>query len=153
MNLSKQVAEQFREVYLNGSWVVGSNLKAQLQDLTWQQATAKIDNLNTIAALTFHLNYYIAGVLNVLKGGTLDIRDKYSFDIPPIESQADWEKLTNKMWDECEQLADLVEHMSNEQLAAAFTDEKYGNYLRNMHVLIEHGYYHFGQIVLIKKML
>jgi len=35
----------------------------------------------SIAALTFHINYYVAGVLNVFQGGKLEIRDKYSFDM------------------------------------------------------------------------
>jgi len=32
-------------------------------------------------------------------------------------------------------------------------EEKYGNYYRNFHGIIEHCHYHLGQIVLIKKML
>ncbi len=35
--------------------------------------------------LTQHVNYYISGVLNVFDGGTLDIRDKLSFDFPAIK--------------------------------------------------------------------
>lgn len=153
MSLAQQVAAQYREIYLNGKWVIGTNLKEQLQDVTWEQATTKIGNLNTIAALTFHLHYYVAGVLRVLQGGTLDIRDKYSFDMPPIESQADWEKRTGQLWEDAETFASIVEQLSDEQLNAPFVDEKYGTYLRNVHVLIEHGYYHFGQIVLLKKLL
>ncbi len=66
--------------------------------MTWVQATQKIGTLNTIAALTFHVNYYLAGILKVFRGGELEIRDKYSFDIPPIDSEADW-KRPNKMAD------------------------------------------------------
>jgi len=34
-----------------------------------------------------------------------------------------------------------------------FTDEKYGTYQRNLIGILEHSYYHLGQIVLIKKLL
>ncbi len=121
--------------------------------MTWEQATTKIGSLNTIATLTFHIHYYIAGILQVLEGGTLDIRDKYSFDHPPYHSQADWEKLLNQLWYDSERFANLVEKMPDEKLNEAFVDEKYGNYFRNMDGMIEHSYYHLGQIVLIKKMI
>jgi len=133
--------------------VVGTNIKAQILDLNWKQASTKIANLNTIAALTFHLGYYLAGVLQVVEGGPLDIRDKYSFDMPPIKSQKDWEHLVHKMLADAEKMATLLDEMTDERLAVPFVDEKYGNYRRNMDILIEHSYYHLGQIVLIKKMI
>jgi uncharacterized damage-inducible protein DinB len=153
MKPTTQIANRFREVLLNGDWVAATNLKAQLSDVTWEQATAKIGSLNTIALLTFHIDYYIAGIVNVLEGGSLDIRDKYSFDLPPIRSQADWEKLLNKIWSDAERFADLVEQMPEEKLNEVFVDTKYGSYQRNIDAMIEHSYYHLGQIVLIKKML
>jgi uncharacterized damage-inducible protein DinB len=153
MKLTTEIANRFREILLNGDWVVVTNYKDQLSDLTWKQATTKIGTLNTIADLTFHINYYIAGILNVFEGGSLDIRDKYSFDFPPIQSQEDWEKLLDKMWKDAEKFADLVELMTDEKLEEVFTDKKYGSYQRNIDAMIEHSYYHLGQITLIKKML
>ena len=153
MHSTTQIANRFREVLLNGTWVAGTNFKDQLSDVSWQIAKTKLGALNTIAALTFHIDYYIAGILNVLEGGSLDIRDKYSFDLPPIESQEDWENLLNKMWSNAEKFANMVEAMPGEKLSAVFTNEKYGNYQRNIDAMIEHSYYHLGQIVLIKKML
>jgi uncharacterized damage-inducible protein DinB len=153
MKLTTQIAEQFKEVLLNGDWVAATNYKVQLSDLTWKQATTKIGTLNTIAALTFHVNYYIAGIMNVFKNGKLEIKDKYSFDLPPIKSQEDWEKLVNKLLSNAEEFAQLVEDLPDVKLEEDFEDEKYGNYHRNIHALIEHSFYHLGQIVLIKKIL
>ncbi len=140
MKPTTQIANRFREVLLNGTWVANTNFKAQLSDVTWEQATRKVGTFNTIAALTFHIDYYIAGILNVLEGGSLDIRDKYSFDLPPIESQKDWEKLLDKMWSDAEKFASMVEQMPEERLNEVFVDEKYGNYQRNIDAMIEHGY-------------
>jgi uncharacterized damage-inducible protein DinB len=153
MKSTAQIAHRIREIILDGDWVAGTNFKAQLSDVSWKQATHKIGDFNTLAALTFHVGYYIGGIVNVLEGGSLDIRDKYSFDLPPIQSQEDWEKLRNKMWSDAERFAELVEQMPDEKLNEVFVDEKYGVYRRNLDSMIEHSYYHLGQIVLIKKMV
>lgn len=150
---SKELATRFKEVILDGRWIANTNFKDQLSDVSWEQAIIKVGNLNTIAMLTFHIHYYIAGVLKVLNGGTLDIKDKFSFDIAPITSQHDWEQLCNQLWHDTERFADALEKLSDSQLNAVFVDEKYDTYQRNIDGLIEHSYYHLGQIVLIKKLV
>ncbi|MDG2193377.1 MAG: DUF1572 domain-containing protein [Polaribacter sp.] len=153
MKLSIQIANRFREILLNGDWVVNTNFKNQLSDLTWKQATTQIGSINTIATLTFHINYYIAGIVNVFEGGSLDIRDKFSFDFPPINSQENWERLLDKMWNDAEKFANIVALMPDKKLGDVFIHEKYGSYQRNIDAMIEHSYYHLGQISLIKKMI
>jgi hypothetical protein len=153
MGRAKQIADRLREVVLNGLWIANTNYKDQLSGLSWAQATTRIGSLNTIAKLTFHINYYLCGIVQVLEGGALDIRDKYSFDLPPIESQQDWEKLVNALWSNAEKFAALVEQFPDEKLDEAFVDEKYGTWQRNIDAMIEHCYYHLGQITLIRKMI
>jgi len=152
MTFATQIAKQFQEVQLNGTWI-STNLKAELAEVTWEQANTKIGTLNTIADLAFHVNYYVAGVIQVLEGGTLDIRDKFSFDRPPITSPADWEKLQNKIYKDAEKFTSLVTKLSDEQLNEGFVKAEYGNYFRNITGMIEHSYYHLGQIVLLKKLI
>ena len=103
--------------------------------------------------MAFHLNYYTEGLIKVLEGGPLDIKDKYSFDTPPIASQEDWITLINTIWSNAERFAALVEQMPDEKLWSAFVKEQYGNYYRNIIGVIEHSYYHFGQIVILKKQI
>ncbi|MBK8967017.1 MAG: DUF1572 domain-containing protein [Saprospiraceae bacterium] len=153
MENSTQLANRFREVLLNGKWIANTNFKDQLTTVTWEEATRKIGSLNSIAALAYHINYYIGGIVQVFEGGSLDIRDKYSFDLPPIHSKADWETLLQTMWDNAEKFAGYVEIMPDEKLEAVFVDEKYGNYRRNIEGVIEHSYYHLGQISLLKKLI
>lgn len=153
MSLAIQNANRFRELLLDGNWVAGTNFKALLIGINKEQATTRIANLNTIAALTFHIHYYISGVLNVLEGGALTIRDKYSFDLPPITSEEDWQKLLATLWLDAERFGKLLEQMPEERLTEVFVDEKYGNYQRNIDGLIEHSYYHLGQLVLLQKLL
>ena len=152
MKSTKQIAKHLREIYFGGNWTA-SNLKDNLADLTWQQATTQVYSLNTIATLVYHMSYYVSGVLVVLEGGTLSLKDKYSFDHPPIQAQEDWEKFLDKIWDDVEKFANLIEQLPEDKLWENLAEEKYGNYYRNLHGIIEHSHYHLGQIALIKKIL
>jgi hypothetical protein len=58
-----------------------------------------------------------------------------------------------KLWADVETMALLVEQLSDQQLQEVFVKEQYGTYQRNLDALIEHGYYHLGQVVLIRKLL
>ena len=151
MNVTAQIAKHFRQIHFGGNWT-SVNLKETLTDVDWQQATMKMYSFNTIATLVYHMNYYVSEVLKVLKGEPLNAHDKFSFDHPPIESQEDWNKLLDKTWADAENFAILVEQMPEDKLWKIFTDEKYGNYYRNIHGIIEHTHYHLGQIVLLKKL-
>ena len=152
MTVPAQIAKHFREVYFGGNWT-SVNLKDTLKDVSWQEATTKAGSLNTIAALVFHINYYVSAILKVLHGEQLNAHDKYSFDLSPIQSGEDWEKLLNKTWKDAEDFASLVEQLPESKLSETFAQEKYGNYYRNLHGVIEHTHYHLGQIVLIKKLV
>ncbi len=152
MNSTTHIAKHFRDVHFGGNWT-SVNLKDALAGVTWQQATTQVHGFNTIAALVFHINYYVSAVLKVLQGGPLDAHDKYSFDLPPITSADDWQKLLDKCWTEAEIFANAIEQLPESKLWEDFSDKKYGNYYRNLHGIIEHAHYHLGQIVLIKKML
>jgi hypothetical protein len=152
MKLSNQIARQFREVHFGGNWTE-SSLKEHLAGVTWQQATTQVYSFNTIADLVFHMNYYVSRVLRVLQGGPLHSGEKGSFDHSPILSQDDWEKLMKKTWTDAENFSSSIEQIPESKLWDIFSEDKYGNYYRNIHGIIEHIHYHLGQIVLIKKIL
>ena len=147
------MANRLREVLLNGNWIANTNYKEQILSIKWEHAIQKVGNLNTIAALTFHINYYLAGLLNVFNGGQLEISDKYSFNLPEIKSEKEWSKLVNDFLNNSEKFANHVEQMTESMLDQPFIDEKYGSFLRNIEGVIEHSYYHLGQVSLIRKMI
>ncbi len=152
MTLPEQIAKHFREVHLGGNWTF-SNLKEHLEGVTWQQATAQVDGFNSIAALVYHIHYYVHAALDVLEGKPLNAKDTYSFDYPTIDCRKDWEILLNKTRTDAEKFANLVSLLPESKLWETFSEEKYGNYYRNLHGIIEHAHYHLGQIVLLKKLL
>lgn len=153
MTKAKFLADRLREVLLHGKWVANTNFKDQLSCVNWVQATTKIGDLNTIALLTFHINYYLQGLIQVFRGGNLDIHDKYSFDMPKIYSENDWKVLVETFLSHAERFAQHVEQMDDRLLEQPFVDKKYGSYWRNIEGVIEHSYYHLGQVSLIRKML
>ncbi len=147
------MSNRLKEVLLDGTWIANTNYKTQITSVNWQQATQKVGDLNTIADLTYHINYYLSGLLSAFEKGKLEISDKYSFDLPPISSQADWDKLVSNFLNNAQQFADWVEQMNDSVLDQPFIDERYGTLLRNIEGVIEHSYYHLGQISLINKMI
>jgi hypothetical protein len=152
MNLSSQIAKHFREVHVGGNWT-WSNYKDQLADVTWEQALKQVDSFNTIAVLTFHHGYFVNAVLKVFKGEPLNSHDKDSFAHPPINSQEDWQSMVTQLLSKAEELAGFIEKTPTEKWEDIFVKEKYGNYYRNVHGMIEHAHYHLGQIALIKKLV
>ncbi len=147
------MADSLREVLLDGKWVTGTNIKDEIKDLDWKTATTKIHSLNSIADLTFHMDYYLDGVLKVFEGGDLEIKDIHSFDYEPIESQQQWEQLIDKFCSDSEKFVQAVAIMTNDELDRDFVKKEYLNYFRNISLMSEHCYYHLGQIMLIKKMI
>ena len=128
-HLSAQLAKHLREVFFGGNWTC-SNLKDQLKDVTYIQANQQVNSCNTIISLTYHIQYYVQSILQVMNGGALDSKDIYSYDHPKMDNQKQWEEFRQSI-----------------------VDEKYGNYFRNILGLIEHTHYHLGQIALLKKFI
>lgn len=153
MNLNIHIANRLKDVFLDGKWIANTNFKEQLMNTTWEQAIYKIENINSIALLTFHIHYYIKGFINVFENGILDIKDKYSFDMPEIKNELIWKKMVKEFINDAETLILYIEKMDEQMLYEPFILKEYGTYLRNIDAQIEHSYYHLGQIVLIKKII
>lgn len=152
MQLTGAIAKQFRGVFFGGNWT-DVNLKDTLQGLNWQQANTKIHSFNTIALMVFHIQYYVSGVLKVLRGGPLELSDRFSFSMPPIHSEEDWQQLRTRTLAEAEEFAQQIAQLPESKLWEVFSEEKYGTYYSNLTGIIEHTHYHLGQIMIIKKLL
>jgi len=151
MSQAEQLANRLEEVFLNGTWIANTNWKDQLNQTSYNNAILQLGTVNSIASLTFHITYYLKGVLQVMQGGGLTIKDKYSFDCPALENEADWETQKNELITTAEMFVSAVRNLNEAQLQADFADPKYGTYARNLEAIIEHSYYHLGQVVLLRK--
>jgi hypothetical protein len=99
------------------------------------------------------MNYYVTRVIKVLQGNPLEGHDTDSFAVPPIETEEDWATLQATAFADAENFASQIEQLPPSKLEETFANEKYGNYYRNIHGIVEHNHYHLGQIVLLKKIL
>ena len=152
MSISKQLAKHLRDVHFGGNWTV-TDLKKTLSDVKWGDALTQIYSLNSIAALTFHMTYYVDVLIIVLEENKLTGKDELSWMLPPIRSQEGWEQVLEQVWERAERAAMLIEQLPDEQLTRDFIDPKYGTTYRNIAGIVEHMHYHLGQIVIIKKLL
>lgn len=152
MNISKNTSLQFKQLFFGGNWT-SVDFLTTLGGVDWNVAVTQIKDLNTIAKLVFHVDYYIDVTLKVLQGFPLDAHDKFSFDCPEIKSEEDWERLKNKLFSDAEAYALMIEQLPESKFTEVFCLEKYGNYFRNISGIIEHSHYHLGQIVIIKKLI
>lgn len=152
MNLTKQLAKHLRDVHFGGNWST-VDLKSTLEDVDWKQANMQVYSLNSIAALTFHMVYYLDVLITVLEENKLVGKDELSWITPAIQSQEDWKEMQEGIWEKAEKAASLIEALPDEQLIQNFIDPKYGTNYRNIAGIVEHMHYHLGQIVLIKKLL
>lgn len=152
MKTTKLISNNLNQVYFGGNWTA-SNFKDTLDGVTLEMAIKKVDNSNTILALSYHIHYYLKGTMDALKDGNLTIRDKYSFDHPTLQNEVEWQDFKNNIWKEAKEFITLIETLDDDILQTNFIEEKYGSYYRNFAGIIEHTHYHLGQIAIIKKMV
>ncbi len=150
---AQALAARVREVLLDGTWIANTNWQDQIRQTSWTDARRPVASLNSVFTLTVHVHYYVAGILDYLRTGKLRISDQHSFDLPPMEGPQDWDQLRDRFAADGEAFVQAVAGLSAEALDAVFVDPRYGDCRRNIDGLIEHSYYHLGQVVLIRKLL
>ncbi len=151
MSQSLLLSLRLVEVFLDGTWIAQTNFKKTLENTPWDIAIRRGKYPNSIASLAQHVHYYVKGVSQVFENGRLDIHDRYSFDFPEMSSSSDWKNFLQKFWADAKTLAQHVQNLPDDRLQDVFVDPQYGTFQRNIDGLIEHSYYHLGQIVLLQK--
>lgn len=150
---SEYLAQRLEELFLNGRWIANTNYQEELGLANWTLASRQHPNLNSIVKLTFHIWYYLQGINTYFKTGILEIKDQFSFDAEAIQDEQAWNDLKIDFLKNAVQLIDSVRALNPQQLEADFFDPRYGNYRRNIDGMLEHAYYHLGQLVLLRKLI
>lgn len=153
MEHSDRFAERLSEVFLKGQWIANTNFRLALEDVSLEESVHSIDGLNSIYKLAYHVNYYLSGLCKVFEHNILDISDRFSFPENQAETPGQWETFKIDFQLNARRLISLVEKLTDSDLDAAFVHPQYGSNRRNLEALIEHAYYHLGQISLIKKLV
>lgn len=91
----------------------------------YEEAITSYKNLNSISLLTFHINYYTQGVLDVFKGKDLSIRNVHSFDMKPLTNETEWHQLHEQLTSNAKEFASHLSQLSDVQIEDVFVNEKY----------------------------
>lgn len=152
MSLPTTLARHFRQAYTGGSFSE-RYLAAELRALDHRQATTSVRGANTVAALAYHLHFYVAGMQSALTGGELDTRDNASWDTPAVETEAAWRDVIDATLTTGEAFAKTLETLSEDALHEPFYAPTNSSTLVNALGVLEHVYYHLGQVVLLRREL
>jgi hypothetical protein len=151
--ITHEIARHIRQIHFGNNWS-DIDMTTTLADVTWQQAVATpIPNANSIAVLVFHTNFYLTYVHTSIKEGVYKFDHDDSFKAPPIESEADWQALLQKTWDDAEAFAQTVEKLTVGRNFYNAMPPFQNSFYKNLQGVVEHNHYHLGQIVMLKKLL
>ncbi len=152
MNLPEAMALHVTEAYFGNSWS-DVCVKDVVGDIQYKEGISiTTASPNTIAALLYHIMFYNKAIIQRIRGEEPLISESNGFDLPPLKSESDWEQLVSDAMDAAMQLADAIRNFPQEKLF----DEKpagKGTFYKKFHGVIEHNYYHLGQIMILKKLI
>lgn len=149
MSLLTHIAQHLVDVHEGDNWTE-VNIKNTLQDLTYEQAAMVTPiSPNSIAMLVHHLAFYNEVVQQRLLGAYPPIPPSNGFDVPILNSEAQWQELQLKLFTSARSLADSILHYSEDKLFE-MPPTGYNTPYKYLHGLTEHAHYHLGQMVILK---
>lgn len=152
-NLSNAITSHFNELFYKGGWT-GVNLKNVLGDVSLTEANTVCEGFNTIAQVTNHLSYYYPIQLKVFRGGDVEGHDSESWKIASPETEEQWQDIVSQLLAYGNEMINEIETINDDQMFEGFDKlGKYGTVHRNLLGIIEHTYYHLGQLVILKKLV
>lgn len=147
MKTATELAERINDMYQGENWS-GLNLKDLLADITYSEAITltKVSNYN-VASIVAHMIYYFKSVATNIESDNVDINEEKGFKLKNMEGDVDWQELLRALGLSITNLVNTVNDIdASEHIESAQID-------RNLHVAIEHSYYHLGQILFLKRLL
>jgi uncharacterized damage-inducible protein DinB len=152
MKISEAIAQHILELYFGNNWT-DVNVRETLQDVTLKEALTKTKaSPNTIASLVQHITFYNKIILERLHGSNPQIDEINGYNLPPLENEAAWELLKENNLQSAQELADEARLIADDTLQEPVVEDGSSRY-KSLHGVTEHGYYHLGQIVILKKLI
>jgi hypothetical protein len=148
MKLTEAIAQHFYEVHYGNNWTDAS-VKDALEGVTWQKASKKIGNANTIALLLFHMDFYNKVVYDRLVGIKRHFEHEESLEAE-VNSEEDWQQLQQAYFANVAKIHQAILQFDESLL---FEQKTKNTPYKNLHGLIEHIHYHLGQINMLKKLV
>lgn len=152
MKINEEIARQLLEMYNGSNWTEVC-LKSTLSDVSFSEATTLTRaSKHNIAEITHHITYYVRVVEHRLLGTNFDPSHAESFRLKNLEGDIDWQQQLSLLEHAIQDLADAVTKMDDSRMGDALKPTGDSVY-KSLHGVIEHCYYHLGQIVSVKKLL
>ncbi|RNI35777.1 DinB family protein [Hanamia caeni] len=152
MKITQLIAAHLQEAFEGNNWS-DVNVKDTLDGITFRQATHVTNaSPNTIAALLYHMTFYNKAIKQRLQGIEPEISAANGFDLQPITSEHDWVQLKKNAFDTVNELASAIRDFPDERLPEESPVGK-GSFYKKLQGVIEHNYYHLGQIVILKNLI
>lgn len=152
MNFSEAISKQVTEAYEGNSWS-DVCVKDIVSDILFSEAVSvTVASPNSIASILYYIMFYNRAICQRLRGEEPYINDANGFDLSPLQNEDDWKQLVSDAMDTSRALADAIRNFPQEKLFDENPAGK-GTFYKKFHGVIEHNYYHLGQIMILKKLL
>ena len=145
MSKSAFIASRVHALFFGPNWTETS-LSELIQNHTFDEFSNAKVGTNSAAAVLFHIHYYQRAQLSVLQGGPLNAKDSESFYHPSWKRESDWFQFGSEIIDTGTELEAAIAQLPESIWSEPFVKAEYGSYETNLAGMLEHSYYHFGQL-------
>jgi uncharacterized damage-inducible protein DinB len=150
VKITELLAENLRNVFEGGNWTEVSIMDA-LSDVSYLEANTKTPaSQNTIASLLHHLMYWNGVIVQRIQNRDPEIPPINGFDVKAPTSEKDWQLLIEQAKQSFTELSEAIKQFQPERLDEP-TNFGQSTFSKNLFGIVEHAYYHLGQIVILKK--
>ena len=152
MKTTDTLSANILKVFEGNNWTEVS-VSGVLSGISFQQAnTVTAASKNTIAGLAHHLLYWNNVIMQRMQGEDPSIPDSNGFDVGELTSEEEWQKLVAKLHQSFIDLSNTMRNFPEDRLKD-FTKIGKSTIENNLYGIIEHAYYHLGQMMILKNLL
>lgn len=152
MKLTDTLSENILNVFEGNNWTDVS-ITDILSAISFTQAnTVTAASRNTIAGLAHHLLYWNKVIMQRLQGEDPAIPDSNGFDAGELTSEKTWQNLVAELRQSFVDLSSAIRNFPEDRLNDLTKSGK-STIGDNLYGIIEHAYYHMGQMMILKNLL
>lgn len=151
---SKRIAGLFSDWYHDDPWTF-VRMKDILEDISAEQAAKKpIKTANSIWQIVQHCISWRENVLQKMQGANFTSPEDNYLSPPTDTSEEAWQDLLMRLEENEIQWQEFLDALDDDQLDTPYAPAKdQYTWYEVIHGLLHHDNYHFGQIVMLKKLL
>lgn len=152
ISINQQLSKQLLHIFEGENWP-DMTIKQAIEKISFVQANkVTIASPNSIAALVHHIGYWNDIVRQRSEGKYPEVPPENGMVIAPLKNDADWQKLIEQTRQSFIRLAEAIKNFPPEKMAEP---SKHGGSTieANFHGIIQHDYYHLGQIVILSHLV